>query len=179
MRCLQPWRRPDRCRGKMDRFSSPLPQDCFASRKRGPSRPSFDIADDRRETEPSPYSTRRVENTASIGREHALWAEFQAAQGLLNATEAVADEETLRTRFSNRPRELRESSLDRLSRRARNRFHPAWRLPGLPVQGRRERVLPRAGTRSDRPKTRTRYGGRASGARRQGSAVAPLLRCSG
>lgn len=35
-----------------------------------------------------------------FGREHELWGEFQAAQGLLNTTETVVDEETLTARFS-------------------------------------------------------------------------------
>jgi hypothetical protein len=50
----------------MDRFSHvALAAGLLRVRKSGPSRPTFDIADDRRETEPSPLSTRRLENTAS------------------------------------------------------------------------------------------------------------------
>jgi hypothetical protein len=50
-----------------------------------------------------PSYLHRVPRGSRIRRvrsEHPLWAEFQAAQGLLNVTHAVADEETLRTRFS-------------------------------------------------------------------------------
>jgi hypothetical protein len=42
----------------------------------------------------------RGSRTRRVRPEYPLWAEFQAAQGLLNAMEGVADEVTLRTRFS-------------------------------------------------------------------------------
>ena len=70
-----------------------------------------------------------------------------------------------RARFSIGQGNWAKVPLARLSRRARNGFDPAWGLPGLPVQARRERFLPGVGAGGHGAKARTRYGGRARGAR--------------